>query len=102
MGDALKHDLPFGFASRLTLQLLGSQLTRESGRLAYRDLDETLSHAEKGRSDADRCSPGEPQAAPTLSAATSIRIEPLGRGFEAVNEAERLHLAPPICRVVGG
>jgi hypothetical protein len=42
MGDAKKNELRVGFDSRLKLKFLGSQVATDAGRLAYRELDETL------------------------------------------------------------
>ncbi len=45
MGDAKNDDLRVSFDSRLKLKFLGSQITTDTGLLAYRELDEAFGWA---------------------------------------------------------
>jgi hypothetical protein len=48
MGDCQNRDLRVDFDRTLKLKFLGSQLTTDTGLLAYRELDEALHLTETG------------------------------------------------------
>ena len=74
MGDCQKSDLRVDFDRLLKLKFLGSQLTTDAGRLAYRELDEALGLTETGAEVLTDSRQGEQQAAPAGAAAPSIHL----------------------------
>ena len=101
MGEAKKDDLRVGFDSRLKLKFLGSQLTTDTGLLAYRELDEALGLTEMGADVLTDSRQGRNQQhglLPLLRQSIYSRLA----GYEDVNDAERLCVDPAMRHVVGG
>lgn len=101
MGDSQNEDLWVCFDSRLKLKFYGSQVTTDAGLLAYRELDEALGLTEMGGdvlSDSRQGRNKQYQLVPLLRQSIYSRLA----GYEDVNDAEWLCVAPALRHVVGG
>ncbi|QDV49843.1 transposase [Gimesia fumaroli] len=101
MGDSQNENLRVGFDSRLKLKFCGSQVTTDAGLLAYRELDEALGLTEMGGdvlSDSRQGRNKQHQLVPSLRQSIYSRLA----GYEDVNDAERMCVAPALRHVVGG
>ena len=101
MGNSQNEDLRVGFDSRLKLKFCGSQVTTDAGLLAYSELDEALGLTEMGGevlSDSRQGRNKQHQLVPLLRQSIYSRLA----GYEDVNDAERLCVAPALRHVVGG
>lgn len=93
MGDSQNEDLWVCFDSRSKLKLCGSQVTTDAGLLAYRELDAALGLTKKGGDVLTDSSPGrntQHRLVPLLRQSIYSRLA----GYEDVNDAERLCVAP--------
>ena len=101
MGDCQNGDLRVGFARRLKLKFLGSQITTDAGLLVYRELDEALGLTEIASevlADSRQGRNKQHQLVPLLRQSIYSRLA----GYEDVNDAERLCVDPALRHVVGG
>ena len=101
MGDCQNGDLRVGFARRLKLKFLGSQITTDAGLLVYRELDEALGLTEIASevlADSRQGRNKQHQLVPLLRQSIYSRLA----GYEDVNDAERLAVDPAMRHVVGG
>jgi hypothetical protein len=101
MGDCQNEDLRVDFDSRLKLKFVGSQVTSDTGLLAYRELDEALGLTEMGAdvlTDSRQGRNKQHQLVPLLRQSIYSRLA----GYEDVNDAERLCVDPALRHVVGG
>jgi len=101
MGDCQNEDLRLSFDRRVKLKFLGSQITTDTGLLAYRELDEALRLTEMGAdvlSDSRLGTNKQHLLVPLLRQSVYSRLA----GYEDVNDAERLAVDPAMRHVVGG
>ena len=101
MGDAKNDDLRVGFDSRLRLKFFGSKVTSDAGLLAYRELDEALGLTEMAPAALEDSRVGSNKQHGLLPLVRQSLYSRLA-GYEDVNDAERLSVAPAMRHVVGG
>ena len=99
MGDGRKRALRVQFDRRVKLEFHGAKITSDGGLLLYRELDEALGLsglAEEALQDT-RTGKNTQHALTAL-----LRQSVYGRlaGYEDLNDAERLRIAPALRRVV--
>ena len=99
-GEADKGALRLDFDRHLLLQFRGSTITSDAGRLAYRELDDTLGLTYTG---AARLADARTGKDGRLRLAGLLRQSVFGRlaGYEDVNDADRLCRDPAMRWVVG-
>lgn len=101
MGEGQRGSLRVDFDRRVKLEFLGSQITTDTGLLAYRELDEALgltAEAELALTDSRVGQNKRHSLVALLRQSIYSRLA----GYEDVNDAERLACDPAMRQLVGG